>query len=364
MPDLTISALPAPISASGQSNAAANTAGNSSDNASDFQAILSGKMAPAEKPVGPQTGAKSSNSTGASTTTAKDAESKPTDVSTQSTDNNAAAVAAAAAALVPPIAILPINVVTPPPVAVTPASDTLSAQGNINAVATTKVDGAATKSVAVDKLSTEIQTQLQANGQIRTKAEETAIETAFAAALDSKQSQIQNAQNETMRLVTMTTPEPLTSPSAPVQTATPTFSIRNTVGSSAWTNELGNRMTYMVGEKMQSAEIHLNPENLGPVDVHIKIDADKQTSITFTALNPDTRNALENAMPQLRNMLTESGISVSNFSVSADAFAGASQQGMGGQRQQGGNTSTGENVEPVTTVTRTLGPNGLVDTFA
>jgi flagellar hook-length control protein FliK len=72
----------------------------------------------------------------------------------------------------------------------------------------------------------------------------------------------------------------------------------------------------------ESAQLHLNPPQLGPVDVKVAI-ADgpgAQATATFASPFPEVRDAIENALPQLREMLADSGITLGQVTVSAESF--------------------------------------------
>jgi flagellar hook-length control protein FliK len=145
------------------------------------------------------------------------------------------------------------------------------------------------------------------------------------------------------------------------------------VGTEAWENQVGQKVVYMVGSEEQTASLTLNPPDLGPLQVVLSVTND-QASVTFSANQEEVRQALENALPRLREMMGESGIALGNASVNAGmpdsgqareqaARNGGGFNGNGRGRGDGGNTAE----EPaVRTVTRTavLGDRGMVDTFA
>jgi flagellar hook-length control protein FliK len=142
------------------------------------------------------------------------------------------------------------------------------------------------------------------------------------------------------------------------------------VGSSQWTGEVGNRVVYMIQQNLQSASLQLNPQHLGPLDVHIRMDA-QQTSIAFSAVSPETRHALEASLPQLREMLAGRGLSLGDCSVGA----GPSGQSLadGAARFGSGGPSGGSSRETPDGVARPAGASDtrvithslqLVDTFA
>lgn len=147
------------------------------------------------------------------------------------------------------------------------------------------------------------------------------------------------------------------------------------VGTQAWDNQVSQRIVYMIG-KEQAATLTLNPPDLGPVQVVLNVSND-QATVAFSSQQLEVRQALENAMPRLREMMSESGIALGNATVDAGA---ANQQGSQNneRRAEGGNGNGGGNglagtgqgdvavneVAPRATRTVALGDRGMVDLFA
>jgi len=88
----------------------------------------------------------------------------------------------------------------------------------------------------------------------------------------------------------------------------------------AWGEEVGSRVKWMVSSQVQSAELKMNPVNLGPVEVKISVQND-QTTIHFSAQNGAVREALDAAMPRLREMLGDNGVNLADVDVSDQSFA-------------------------------------------
>lgn len=88
------------------------------------------------------------------------------------------------------------------------------------------------------------------------------------------------------------------------------------VGSQGWDHQLGQKVVWMVNGGEQSATLTLNPPDLGPLQVVLSVSND-QTSIAFTAAQPEVREALEQALPKLRDTMGEAGITLGDASVSA-----------------------------------------------
>lgn len=92
-------------------------------------------------------------------------------------------------------------------------------------------------------------------------------------------------------------------------------SISSPLGSSGWAEEFSQKITWMGTQQNQVAELHLNPPNLGPLDIVLKI-SDNQATAFFTSPHSAVRDAVENALPRLREMLADNGIMLGNTTVS------------------------------------------------
>jgi len=132
----------------------------------------------------------------------------------------------------------------------------------------------------------------------------------------------------------------------------------------AWDRAVSERVVMMTANRVQTAEIRLTPAELGPLRVQVTLD-DGAAHVTFTAQHAVTRDALEQALPRLRDMFTDTGIQLGDARVDVDN-ADTHQQ----QAERGG-TPISDGHEP-----RDTGPEqdhdalvpvrqrrGLVDTF-
>ena len=100
------------------------------------------------------------------------------------------------------------------------------------------------------------------------------------------------------------------------------------VGTREWREEFSAAVRVIATEKIQSAEIHLNPPELGPVHVSLRVEA-KEATVAFAAPHADTRQALQEALPRLRELLQADGLSLGSVSVDlagAGGFAHAQDQ--------------------------------------
>jgi flagellar hook-length control protein FliK len=143
------------------------------------------------------------------------------------------------------------------------------------------------------------------------------------------------------------------------------------LNSSAWDKAVGQKVIWMVGASMQSAELTLNPPDLGPLQIVLNVTND-QANATFISAHPDVREALEASLPKLRQMMDDAGVQLSGFSVNAEA---SNQRQQGREFRQtnpstsiarnGGSESVISN-QPISDVktTKIISRIGAVDTFA
>jgi flagellar hook-length control protein FliK len=90
--------------------------------------------------------------------------------------------------------------------------------------------------------------------------------------------------------------------------------LQHPVGTSAWADEVGTRMIMMTDRGQHSASLRLSPEHLGPLEVRIAV-RDDQASVWFGAAHADTRAAIEQALPRLRELFASQGLSLADAGV-------------------------------------------------
>ena len=109
-----------------------------------------------------------------------------------------------------------------------------------------------------------------------------------------------------------------------------------------WNADLGNRILWMVKQDVQTADIKLNPPHLGPLEVRVSM-ANDNVSVTFSSHHGLVRDALDAAMPRLRDMLMDNGLQLINANVSNKAFSEHQNPGQGHQQSPGfGNAQSAE----------------------
>ena len=150
--------------------------------------------------------------------------------------------------------------------------------------------------------------------------------------------------------------------------AHPTDKLTPQVGTPGWDQALGQKVVWMVAGAQQSATLSLNPPDLGPLQIVLNV-SNSQATATFTAAQPEVRQALEAALPRLREMLGDAGIQLGQATVGSGSPN--SNWGSGGEQSQHGTARAGESAGdalamPLRTsrIQAISGGLGLVDTFA
>jgi flagellar hook-length control protein FliK len=138
-------------------------------------------------------------------------------------------------------------------------------------------------------------------------------------------------------------------------------------GSPAWDQAIGQKVIWMVAGGRQTAELSLNPPDLGPLKVVLSVSND-QASANFFSSAPEVREALESALPRLRQMMNDAGIQLSGFSVNSNATNQGNQFNREHTQHASSNTPLAEDksVSQVTSPVLHKGINkeGIVDTYA
>ena len=100
---------------------------------------------------------------------------------------------------------------------------------------------------------------------------------------------------------------------------------------------MGQRVMLMVGREMQGARIELNPVDLGPMEINLHLKGNEAT-VHFGAAHALTREAIEAAIPRLRDLLAEQGFTQVNVNVGQQ---GQNAQTAGGQGNTSGQGASG-----------------------
>ncbi|WP_407970964.1 flagellar hook-length control protein FliK [Burkholderia pyrrocinia] len=144
------------------------------------------------------------------------------------------------------------------------------------------------------------------------------------------------------------------------------------VGTADWTDALSQKVVFLSNAHQQSAELTLNPPDLGPLQVVLRV-ADTHAHALFVSQHAQVRDAVEAALPKLREAMEAGGLGLGSATVSDGGFASQQQNpqqtfagGQSPRRGHGGSsavdapTDAAQSAPAAASVSRA----GLVDTFA
>lgn len=88
--------------------------------------------------------------------------------------------------------------------------------------------------------------------------------------------------------------------------------------SPAWSKDFGQHLIRLAIEGQPAAEIHLNPPDWGPI--HVSIDmSGEDASLRFAAEHMPTREALENALPRLRELFAANNLNIISAEINTES---------------------------------------------
>lgn len=121
-----------------------------------------------------------------------------------------------------------------------------------------------------------------------------------------------------------------------------TDTMQSQVTSAQFADELAEKVTMFMrlakNDGPMTAELHLNPAEMGPINIKIELNG-QNAQIDFAAAALETRQAIEASMPMLSSALDEVGLSLTGGGVSSQA----QQQNFGQSFAQSGGSSDGRN---------------------
>ena len=142
------------------------------------------------------------------------------------------------------------------------------------------------------------------------------------------------------------------------------------VGDPEWGAKMNEKVVWLSGRGIQSAQIHLNPVELGPVDVKVSVQND-QTVITFNVQNAGVKELLESNVQRLRDMIDQNGnaeieVNVEERSSSREGLAQNQQNSQQDGRGTQGSAEQTDGIEEAVSVTgiSNIDNVSLVDYYA
>ena len=96
---------------------------------------------------------------------------------------------------------------------------------------------------------------------------------------------------------------------------TPNVSLQAPVASQAWNQGLGQQLVNMHMRGDESVDLHLHPADLGPISINLRVTDSSQAQVQFFSHNANVRSAIEQALPQLKEVMAQQGIALGQTSV-------------------------------------------------
>jgi len=88
------------------------------------------------------------------------------------------------------------------------------------------------------------------------------------------------------------------------------------VGQGQWHQDFSQRINMMLNHQIQHAQIQLHPKHLGAMEISVSLGQDHQVSINFQVNHAHVKDALDAALPRLREMLQNQGFDLQHSDIS------------------------------------------------
>lgn len=139
-----------------------------------------------------------------------------------------------------------------------------------------------------------------------------------------------------------------------------TLDIPVDIRNSQWAEKFSEHITWLGHQGIKSALIRINPEDLGPLEISIKVVKDS-ASVNIVSHSSHIRDVVDQALPRLREMMADQGLNLSEAHVGlGDNSQGFSQQNN--ERQDELVQSREEEIQ-LSPLSKKP-PKGLIDFFA
>jgi flagellar hook-length control protein FliK len=141
--------------------------------------------------------------------------------------------------------------------------------------------------------------------------------------------------------------------------------VASAVGTQGWNTEIGNHMVWMANSQNSRADLVLTPPDLGKIEISVTMNGDHATA-TFVSASPLVRDAIENAIPRLRDVLANAGVTLGQTQVGAESQRQGTDQFRDNSFTGSAAVASGAGVNaPVAGISAwTTAGRGLVDVFA
>ena len=135
-----------------------------------------------------------------------------------------------------------------------------------------------------------------------------------------------------------------------------TTSIATNIQNPNWSQQMTQQVSYMIKGGFQQADIKLNPAHLGPMEIKLTMN-DDNANISFVTQHAPVRDAIDAAMPRLKEMLEQQGLNLSDANVSTQS----EQKQANTDSQQNSDVENGSDVVNDSAVSAEINQEIVVD---
>ena len=122
---------------------------------------------------------------------------------------------------------------------------------------------------------------------------------------------------------------------------TANLEIETPVRDAQWSQAFAYRVQFMATQGIQRAQVQLNPTELGPMEITIDL-VDDVAQVQITAEHAATKEAVEQAVPRLREMMAQSGFGETNVELSSPQDESRGSPGDAQLMNNANNSTNGE----------------------
>lgn len=152
-----------------------------------------------------------------------------------------------------------------------------------------------------------------------------------------------------------------TSSGADAGTAVARHTLAVPVSHPYWPQALAGTVSFLAAQNMQKASLHLQPPELGPLNITLQLDQGA-ANVSFVTHNASVQESIAGSLGTLRELLAQQGLSLGNVEVSQQQAglmsSGQQEQQAGRDRQEDGSAyesaPDGESVEEPLRVTMSV----------
>lgn len=150
------------------------------------------------------------------------------------------------------------------------------------------------------------------------------------------------------------------------EAAAPSMTVYAPLRHPEWSDEVSQRIRWAIGHQAQFAELKINPPQLGPIEVRVSVDPDRQMTVTLSAQHALVRETLQESLPRLRELMSEHGFSAVNVDVSQHPPSDGRKQSAQAETDPAAraHAEAGADVEADSGVVRQRETRGFVDLYA